>query len=63
MIVMLIVIAYARKVAEVWIETVFFIVWSITTYFRRHHVIDMMFSLMCLSIFAAYFGIIFANSD
>lgn len=65
MIVMLIVSSYAIKVAEVliWIETSIFIVWSLTSYFRRHHVIDMVFSLMCLSIFAAYFGMIFANSN
>ncbi len=65
MIVMLIVSSYLRRVSEVliWLETGFIIAWAITSYIKRHHVIDMVFSGICLTIFAAFFGIIFAHSN
>ncbi len=65
MIVMLIVSSYLQKVSEIliWLESGFFIAWAITSYIKRHHVIDMVFSGICLTIFAAFFGIIFVYSN
>lgn len=65
MIVLSIVSAFFQRTAEIllWLEMGFIVVWAIGSFIRRNHIFDMVFAFICLSLYCAYFGIVFSHTS